>query len=329
VTKTYKYDAFGVEYDITANDTNYFRYCGQYYDTESGTFYLRARYYDPALGRFTQQDSWSNSNTGDPLSLNLYSYCKCNPIIYVDLSGCWPTWGQVFAAAAIVAVTVVTVAAVVATAGVAGAAIGAAVGAYIGASATSAAVATISGVVTAGIYSAATMTALTGLSDAGEALTGTNVYRDYVMGGDQKAYNALEFGLDVVNAASTYVGAAALAMGFGDNSNDDNYTPAPKKVPNPNGKKGGEAHQAEIAKQTSILKDQDYDIAYEVKIETPKGSKPYRYADFSYTKDGVTQYGQVGKQLQSGIPCARERAAMADIRSTGAKVTFYPYNSIK
>lgn len=46
VTKTYKYDAFGVEYTPDANNTNYFRYCGQYFDTESGTYYLRARYYD-------------------------------------------------------------------------------------------------------------------------------------------------------------------------------------------------------------------------------------------------------------------------------------------
>jgi RHS repeat-associated protein len=56
VTKTYKYDAFGVEHTPDANDTNYFRYCGQYFNTESGTYYLRARYYNPANGRFTQQD---------------------------------------------------------------------------------------------------------------------------------------------------------------------------------------------------------------------------------------------------------------------------------
>ena len=52
VTKTYKYNAFGVEKDISESDTNAFRYCGEYYDTESGTIYLRARYYDPSIGRF-------------------------------------------------------------------------------------------------------------------------------------------------------------------------------------------------------------------------------------------------------------------------------------
>lgn len=48
VVKEYQYDAFGVEYNPDANDTNYFRYTGQYFDFESGTYYLRARYYNPA-----------------------------------------------------------------------------------------------------------------------------------------------------------------------------------------------------------------------------------------------------------------------------------------
>ena len=40
VTKTYTYDAFGVEKNIDENDTNAFRYCGEYFDTETGTIYL-------------------------------------------------------------------------------------------------------------------------------------------------------------------------------------------------------------------------------------------------------------------------------------------------
>ncbi len=87
VVKEYQYDAFGVEYTPDANDINYFRYCGQYFDTEIGTYYLRARYYDPTNGRFIQQDGWSYLNYNDPLSLNLYSYCSNNPIRYIDLSG--------------------------------------------------------------------------------------------------------------------------------------------------------------------------------------------------------------------------------------------------
>ena len=84
---TYSYDAFGVEIGPDNDDANPFRYAGQYYDTETGTYYLRARYYDPATGRFTQQDSWDYSNPKDPLSLNLYVYCYGNPIGYFDFTG--------------------------------------------------------------------------------------------------------------------------------------------------------------------------------------------------------------------------------------------------
>ncbi len=86
VTKTYHYDAFGVELDLTTGDVNVFRYCGEYFDTETGTVYLRARYYQAAIGRFTQRDSVTGELT-DPLSLNLYTYCANNPIVYFDPSG--------------------------------------------------------------------------------------------------------------------------------------------------------------------------------------------------------------------------------------------------
>jgi hypothetical protein len=40
ITKTYDYDAYGVEKDIDLNDTNPFRYCAEYFDNESGQIYL-------------------------------------------------------------------------------------------------------------------------------------------------------------------------------------------------------------------------------------------------------------------------------------------------
>ena len=63
-----------------------FRYCGEYFDKETGTIYLRARYYDPEIGRFITEDSyWGKDN--EPLSLNLYTYCYSNPINRFDPSG--------------------------------------------------------------------------------------------------------------------------------------------------------------------------------------------------------------------------------------------------
>ena len=94
MTKTYKYDAFGVEKNIDENDANAFRYCGEYYDTETATIYLRARYYNPSTGRFTQRDSFAGKNE-EPLSLNLYTYCANNPIKYVDSNG-HSFWDYIF-----------------------------------------------------------------------------------------------------------------------------------------------------------------------------------------------------------------------------------------
>ena len=57
VTKSYDYDPYGVEMDADENDPNPYRYCGEYFDNESGCAYLRARYYDPSIGRFISVDA--------------------------------------------------------------------------------------------------------------------------------------------------------------------------------------------------------------------------------------------------------------------------------
>ena len=87
IIKRYKYDSFGVEENPGIFDTNVFRYCGEYYDIETKTIYLRARYYDAETGRFTQQDGWSYAVPGFLLSLNLYTYCGNDPVSHVDPSG--------------------------------------------------------------------------------------------------------------------------------------------------------------------------------------------------------------------------------------------------
>ena len=84
--KTYDYDAFGNEKNPDPSDTNMFRYCGEYFDKETGTIYLRARYYDPTIGRFITEDSYRGKDS-DQLSLNLYTYCQNDPIDYIDPSG--------------------------------------------------------------------------------------------------------------------------------------------------------------------------------------------------------------------------------------------------
>ena len=61
-------------------DNNPFRYCGEYYDKETQTIYLRARYYNPAQGRFTQEDPIRDG-------YNWYSYCGGNPVNFIDPTG--------------------------------------------------------------------------------------------------------------------------------------------------------------------------------------------------------------------------------------------------
>ena len=89
VVVSYTYDAFGNITEQIGTSENPFLYCGEYFDAETGTYYLRARYYNPAIGRFIQQDAWGYMDASDPLSLNLYTYCNNNPVMYVDPNGHW------------------------------------------------------------------------------------------------------------------------------------------------------------------------------------------------------------------------------------------------
>lgn len=70
----------------TENVNNPFTYAGYQYDNESGLFYLNARYYDPVTARFITEDTYLGDKY-DPLSLNLYTYCQNEPLMYIDPSG--------------------------------------------------------------------------------------------------------------------------------------------------------------------------------------------------------------------------------------------------
>ena len=81
VLNHYEYDAFGNTVSCEEQVHNRFRYTGKQYDPLTGQYYLRARYYNPVIARFTQEDTYY----GD--GLNLYTYCQNNPILYHDPTG--------------------------------------------------------------------------------------------------------------------------------------------------------------------------------------------------------------------------------------------------
>ena len=63
-----------------------YKFTGHELDPETGLYYCGARYYDAPQGRFITPDTIVQS-PGDPQSLNRYSYCRNNPLLYTDPSG--------------------------------------------------------------------------------------------------------------------------------------------------------------------------------------------------------------------------------------------------
>jgi len=84
IVNRYAYTPFGELAAIEESIPNPFRYVGRYgvMDDKNGLFYMRARYYDPEIGRFISKDP-----IGFTGGLNLYAYCYNNPVLFIDPSG--------------------------------------------------------------------------------------------------------------------------------------------------------------------------------------------------------------------------------------------------
>ncbi|WP_444311285.1 RHS repeat-associated core domain-containing protein [Megamonas funiformis] len=81
ICNKYDYDAWGNLTTCEEIIPNRFLYAGQQFDQIIQQYYLRARFYNPVIARFTKEDVYR----GD--GLNLYTYCDNNPVIYYDPSG--------------------------------------------------------------------------------------------------------------------------------------------------------------------------------------------------------------------------------------------------
>ncbi len=75
LTDTYDYDAFGVTLAESGSSPNVYRYAGEPLDPNVGFYYLRARYYAQAQGRFISTDPEAASIYA-PVSLHRYLYAN-------------------------------------------------------------------------------------------------------------------------------------------------------------------------------------------------------------------------------------------------------------
>ncbi|NES97676.1 MAG: RHS repeat protein, partial [Desertifilum sp. SIO1I2] len=86
VTDSYTYDAFGNLIDSVGGTENSYLFAGEQFDEQLEQYYLRQRYYNSSIGRFTRRDSYEG-RLNEPVTLHRYLYGNANPISFIDPSG--------------------------------------------------------------------------------------------------------------------------------------------------------------------------------------------------------------------------------------------------
>jgi len=77
LVNTYSYDPYGNGTYTSERVSNPFQFTGALLDSSTGLYKMGERYYDPSIGRFTQEDPLGNG----------YGYAGANPANFVDPSG--------------------------------------------------------------------------------------------------------------------------------------------------------------------------------------------------------------------------------------------------
>ena len=98
IVERYQYSPFGITTIYNADKTqefdesqygNPYMFTGRRYDSETGLYYYRMRYYSPDLGRFLQPDPIGYAD-----GMNIYAYVGNNPLNFIDPWGLFeePGW---------------------------------------------------------------------------------------------------------------------------------------------------------------------------------------------------------------------------------------------
>ena len=75
------------DYTNHVGNLNPIRYRGYYFDSETGLYFLHARYYDPTVCRFISRDDFSYLDPDTVNGINLFAYCLNNPVMNTDPTG--------------------------------------------------------------------------------------------------------------------------------------------------------------------------------------------------------------------------------------------------
>ena len=337
------YDADGEQAEDTAAviqaENLRFLYNGRYgVETgANGLYYMRARYYNPQIKRFINRDIIDGSIT-DSQSLNKYSYVQGNPVNLIDPFGLCAQdyfsraghelldWlGFIFDPADAINFLWYTAEGNAAMAAATAVAIVPAAGSFIAKGTKQAIKAGKKAAQKAGEKAAKNATEKAAKKAAKKKLAKEAGKEAAEKGAEKAAKEAAE--------KATEKTAKETAEKTAKEATEKGIKSGSKTVPNPNGKKGGVAHQSVIddIKTDAEKRGLTYDTEY--KYDTTGGYKNSRYADVVVydSKGRVMEIHQVGRTTKrTGAPVSRERKAIRDIRSSveynGAKIIYHPYD---
>ncbi len=91
-TDTYNYDGWGNLFGSSGSTPNVYLYRGEQYDPDLTLYYLRARYFNPLMGRFLTTDP-EKGHPFNPNTLHRYLYAAGDPVNGRDPSGHVVIWG--------------------------------------------------------------------------------------------------------------------------------------------------------------------------------------------------------------------------------------------